>query len=111
MAGNEKRDILKEARNRAKLNPFFPIDETVQRHNCKTRLLIDRDGSVTEHVALQVADPAHREQLILQHYLRDYAFNFAGPPLGSINWAGWSGDRYRLGSRGQAPPGIEYGEP
>lgn len=87
MAGNEKSDILKEARDRAKLNPFFPIDETVQRHNCKTRLLIDKDGSVTEHVALQVADPAHREQLILQHYLRDYAFNFAGLPLGVNIWS------------------------
>lgn len=87
MGRKEKSDILKVARDRAKLNPFSPIDQTVQRHNCKTRLLIDRDGSVIEHVALQVADPAHREQLILQHYLRHYAFSFAGVPLGVNIWS------------------------
>ncbi len=82
MTEGDKRNILNETRNRAKLNIFSPINETVPRQNCKIRFLVEADGSVTEHVALQVSDPSHREELILQHYLRHYAFTFAGVPMG-----------------------------
>jgi hypothetical protein len=52
---------------------FSPVTKDVKRPNSKTLLIVHRDGSFSERVSLLVADPAHREQLILLHYLRNYA--------------------------------------
>jgi hypothetical protein len=52
---------------------FAPVSKHEDRPNSKTLVIVHRDGSLSERVSLQVADPAHREQLILLHYLRNYA--------------------------------------
>lgn len=74
--------ILKEARERGKQSVFSPIDESVERNNCMTTIVVDRDGKATERVRLSVNDPAHREELILRHYIRHYANAFCSLPVG-----------------------------
>lgn len=78
--------VLKEARQRGKKNIFSPIDESVERKNCKTTIIIGRDGKATERVRLSVSDPAHREELILRHYIRHYANVFGLLPVGINIW-------------------------
>jgi hypothetical protein len=82
MAKASEATILKEACERGKQNIFSPIDESVDRKNCKRMIVIDRDGKATELVRLSVSDPAHREELILRHYIRHHANAFGSLPIG-----------------------------
>ncbi|RSY85976.1 hypothetical protein DAH66_09800 [Sphingomonas koreensis] len=62
---------------------FSPIDNAqVERRNCTTRIIIGRDGSIRERVALQTISPEHREQLILLHYLRHYGLCYVEDVMG-----------------------------
>lgn len=78
--------VLKEARQRGKKNIFSPIDESVERKNCKSTIIIGRDGKATERVRLSVSDPAHREELILRHYIRHHANAFGSLSVGVNIW-------------------------
>jgi len=63
--------------------PFSPVDNAkVERCNCTTRIIIARDGSIRERVALQTITPEHREQLILLHYLRQQRLCFTKEEIG-----------------------------
>jgi hypothetical protein len=63
--------------------PFSPIENAeVERRNCTTRIIVARDGSTRERVALQTISPEHREQLILLHYLRQHGLCFAEDAIG-----------------------------
>lgn len=86
MAKTPEATILKEARERGNRNIFSPIDESVERKNCKTTIVIGRDGKATERVRLTVSDPARREELILRHYIRHYANAFGSLPVGVNIW-------------------------
>lgn len=86
MAQKSEPAILKEARERGKQIIFSPIDESVERRNCKSTMVIGLDGKATERVRLSVSDPAHREELILRHYIRHYANAFGLLPVGVNIW-------------------------
>ena len=86
MAKTSEVTILREARERGKQNIFSPIDESVERKNCKRTIIIGRDGKATERVQLSVSDPAHREELILRHYIRHHANAFGSLPVGVTIW-------------------------
>lgn len=56
---------------------FSPVeDDSVERLNCRTLMIVGRDGTVRERVSLQTASAAHREQLICLHYLRQLGHCF-----------------------------------
>lgn len=86
MATTSEATILKEARERGKQNIFSPIDESVERKNCKRTIVIGRDGKATERVRLSVSDPAHREELIFRHYIRHHANAFGSLPVDVNIW-------------------------
>lgn len=68
-----------------KRTALSPLDnDAVERRNCTTRIIAARDGSMREKVALQIASPAHREELILCHYLRHYVASFSEGDLGVV---------------------------
>ena len=70
-------------RGEIKRNGFSPVDnDRIERRNCKTQIIVGRDGGLRERVALQAVSPEHREQLILLHYLRNYAHCFSEEPIG-----------------------------
>lgn len=86
MTKTSEATILKKARERGKKNIFSPIDESVERKNCKKTIVIDRDGKATERVRLSISDPKRREELILRHYIRHRANAFHSLPIGVNIW-------------------------
>ncbi|WP_337180791.1 hypothetical protein [Sphingopyxis granuli] len=86
MAKTPEAAFLEEARERGKQNAFSPIDEIAERKNCKRMIVIGLDGKPTERIRLSVNDPAHREELILLHYLRHHANAFGSLPIGVNIW-------------------------
>ena len=86
MAKTSEATILKEARERGKQNLFSPINESVERKNCKRTIVIGRDGTATERVRLSVSNPTHREEIILRHYIRHHANAFGSLPAGVNIW-------------------------
>lgn len=61
---------------------FFPVEDPSGKPNCKRFYRIEKDGSVTERVFLDVADIAEREQLICIHYLRHKVKHFLTEDVG-----------------------------
>jgi hypothetical protein len=86
MAKTPEAAFLEEARERGKQNAFSPIDEIAERNNCKRTIVIGLDGKPTERIRLSVNDPAHREELILLHYIRHHANAFGSLPVGINIW-------------------------
>jgi hypothetical protein len=52
---------------------FYPVSPLQGKMNFKRVLRIERDGSITARVFLDIGDPSHREFLICMHYLRHLA--------------------------------------
>lgn len=61
---------------------FYPKSPLAGKRNFKRVLRIERDGSVTGRVFLDVPDPSHREYLICIHYLRHLARNLLASDVG-----------------------------
>lgn len=69
-------------RNDVRRAQFFPVTSLPGKHNYKILQRIERDGSVTARVFLNVADPAKRELLICIHYLRHLSRHFLRQDVG-----------------------------
>jgi len=74
--------VLAEAGLTVTRPAFGPVGSLEGRANYKTLLVVRRDGTIVERVSLDVPDPAHREQLICIHYLRNAVRTFWREPKG-----------------------------
>ena len=61
---------------------YFPTGPLNDKHNYKRVFRIERDGSITERVFLDVADTTKRERLICIHYLRHLNRHFMSEAVG-----------------------------
>lgn len=61
---------------------FSPVQDTIDKPNCKRLYRIEQNGTVTERVFLDVADAAERERLICLHYLRHMVKHFLADDVG-----------------------------
>lgn len=51
---------------------FYPLSSLVDKHNYKSNMRIERDGSVTESVFLFLPDQRIREEIIFLHFMQNY---------------------------------------
>jgi hypothetical protein len=75
LLGTEASNPRNMATNKRK-SSFYPIGSLEGKTNFKEYASIDRDGTITEKVFLNVLDPSEREMLICFHYMRHMVRNF-----------------------------------
>ncbi len=75
-------DRLEEARDSVRRADLYPDCSLDGKRNFKRFSRIERDGTVTVRVHLDVSDPAHREELICIHYLKHLTKCFLGRETG-----------------------------
>lgn len=61
---------------------FYPIGSLEGKNNFKEYAIIDREGTITEKVFLNVLDSSEREMLICFHYMRHLIRNFYDESVG-----------------------------